>query len=304
MSRPPANQGETGAVTGTRWEGRGAGEEAGASHVPRRAAATPFARQSPAAGLRLRPFGILPEDLAIDFGQPSRVRLGCQVLRCCVSDSRGDTPDLSWFEELTIGKRLEYLAAVLAADGESTLALQVPCAQPDCRGLMEVDLSLREISALQQQSELQDAATLAIEAGTVRVRRPTGRDQQAWQAVCFADEAEAATAIARTLMSTDSDRQVPLSTRDLQVVNDALQELDPLADFTVILDCPYCTHQGQYAFDLEQIVLRRLHRRQVGLLHAVHRLATRYHWSEQEIFTIPPWRRSRYLALIDEEAGT
>jgi len=42
---------------------------------------------------------------------------------------------------------------------------------------------------------------------------------------------------------------------------------------------------------------QRLHR----LLQDVHRLASRYHWSEAELFSLPLPRRQAYLGLIDSE---
>ena len=37
------------------------------------------------------------------------------------------------------------------------------------------------------------------------------------------------------------------------------------------------------------------------LLRDVHRLASRYHWSEAELFSLPLPRREAYLRLIDSE---
>ncbi|WP_437733106.1 hypothetical protein [Sorangium sp. So ce1335] len=37
------------------------------------------------------------------------------------------------------------------------------------------------------------------------------------------------------------------------------------------------------------------------MLHDVHRLASRYHWSEDQILRLPLPRRAAYLAIIEAE---
>jgi hypothetical protein len=52
------------------------------------------------------------------------------------------------------------------------------------------------------------------------------------------------------------------------------------------------------AIDLCEVALTTLRRLQRQLIVMVHRLASHYHWSEQEIFAVPHWRRKEYLELI------
>lgn len=44
-----------------------------------------------------------------------------------------------------------------------------------------------------------------------------------------------------------------------------------------------------------------MRQRRHRLLQDVHRLASRYHWSEAELFSLPLPRREAYLGLIDAE---
>ena len=81
----------------------------------------------------------------------------------------------------------------------------------------------------------------------------------------------------------------------------AMQEGDPLVDFRMQVNCPFCGGRESYQVDLIDHVLRRLRGIQGELVATVHRLASRYHWSEAEIFAVVPRRRERYLALIDRE---
>ncbi|HBL57096.1 MAG TPA: hypothetical protein DDZ80_00510 [Cyanobacteria bacterium UBA8803] len=87
----------------------------------------------------------------------------------------------------------------------------------------------------------------------------------------------------------------------LQRLNQVMEDLDPLVNFSLQVICPYCGTENLQDFDLGAWALQQLEQAQQQLLITVHRLASYYHWSEAEIFAIPPWRRSRYLALIERE---
>jgi len=50
--------------------------------------------------------------------------------------------------------------------------------------------------------------------------------------------------------------------------------------------------------DLCDVALGALRRLQQQLLITVHQLASHYHWSEKEIFSVPAFRRQAYLNLI------
>jgi hypothetical protein len=91
--------------------------------------------------------------------------------------------------------------------------------------------------------------------------------------------------------------------RWLEEANRIMEEADPLVDFRLRVNCPFCSMQESYRVDLAELSLRRLRSAQRGLIVGVHRLATRYHWSEREIFEVPAWRRRMYLALLDNEAS-
>ena len=80
-----------------------------------------------------------------------------------------------------------------------------------------------------------------------------------------------------------------------------MQDFDPLVNFSLQVRCPYCSNEDVYELDLEGLSLQKLYESRLTLLNAIHRLATQYHWSEQQIFAIPPWRRSHYLTLIGKE---
>jgi hypothetical protein len=86
-------------------------------------------------------------------------------------------------------------------------------------------------------------------------------------------------------------------------LNQVLDDLDPLVNFSLAVTCPHCGLPSQPEIDLGAWALQILQRVQQRLIETVHRLACRYHWTEAEILALPEWRRDRYLALIDREGA-
>jgi hypothetical protein len=80
-----------------------------------------------------------------------------------------------------------------------------------------------------------------------------------------------------------------------------MTELDPVVAFRLLSRCPFCEEENHYEIDLERLALARLHEAQRRLIEVIHGLAAHYHWSEREVLLLPPWRRARYLALIEKE---
>jgi hypothetical protein len=81
----------------------------------------------------------------------------------------------------------------------------------------------------------------------------------------------------------------------------ALEEFDPLVAFSVRAGCTQCGVETSSPIDLEVLALRELEQMQARLLREIHRLASRYHWSESEVLGLSPERRARYLRLIEME---
>jgi hypothetical protein len=261
----------------------------------------------PAKNLFIRPFGFSGNDLDIDFNQKLRPALVTQILHCCTRDTNGEAPDKTFFWELTIGKRIECLLVIATAGGASNLSIHLRCLNQSCRQEMEVEISMDELVSLQHRTD--DIHHFMIQTGdsSFPTRRPTGCDQLEWLKGSFADEDAAIKAMIRTLMldkgSIPLDKEDQVPDEWVQTINNAMGKFDPLVNFNLLAHCPYCEKESQYNIDLEEISLRRLHRAQQRLFDVVHRLAVHYHWSEPQIFSVPSWRRSHYLSLIEKEEG-
>ena len=158
---------------------------------------------------------------------------------------------------------------------------------------------------MQEEAYAADRVEVPVEHNVLVLRRPTGSDQLAWLGGRFTDRGAALRAMVRTLILNgheDADGRGPaLGDEWLDRIEEALEEHDPLVNFKLRVKCPACELDSLVTIDLEELSLRGLRQAQLRLLASVHRLAAHYHWSEQQIFAVPYWRRARYLSLIEHE---
>ncbi len=242
----------------------------------------------------LRRFGIVESDLAIDFAVEHPATLVTKLLEQCVVVSDGSLPE-DFFRALSVGKRLECLLTLAAA--EERFAFNFPFNCGGCAAELEIELTLDEIAAIQREADLVDVITVEVGGERVTFRKPTGDDQENWGEMVFRDEEVAARSMIRTL-ATSSKSQMKFRAIDFDLIDEAMDEADPLVNFQCRVGCVECGAENDFSVDLCNVALRMLARQQKQLIVMVHKLASRYHWSEKEIFEIPEWRRREYLELI------
>lgn len=256
----------------------------------------------------LRPPGLRETDLEVDFRQPRRPMLVTNLLRNYTETENGGIRDEAFFWDLDVGTRIEALAVIALTGTGSQLELQLRCARETCGEQMEMDLSMQEIAGMNRKSqslETRDGVfAIPIDKKNFFFRKPTGRDQLEWldASPSFRDETTALEAVIDRLWVRDgTGPSLSRAPQWLAAVDDGMKEIDPLVHLELTVFCPACNHKNVYPLDLEALLLQRLKRIQQDLLHSVHRLASRYHWSEQQVFAVSPQRRSDYLALIEED---
>jgi len=244
--------------------------------------------------LGLRPFGIYESDLNVDFNATPRPFLITEILDCCTRDAGGNAVKRDFFWDLTVGTRVECLLRLISSD-EIPLALRCPNAA--CGGELEIELTTFEISDLQQQAGNDEAIRVTTE---LSLRRPTGKDQLAWLGQSYESESEALSRMLCTLIVEGAEQSLSGGAA-LAEISRVMDEHDPLINFSVQVQCPECGQEHICEIDLEELSLSRLRQAQFHLLATVHRLAAHYHWSEEEIFKVPYWRRDHYLNLVERE---
>jgi len=255
--------------------------------------------------LVLRPFGLYESDLNVDFDRMPRPILVTHLLECCTGDAQKEKVEQNLFWQLPVGKRIECLLTLLLSGAGSEIPVVFQCPNATCEERSEIEISIEEIAALQEEAYATDRVEVPLENEVLALRRPTGSDQLAWLKCNFTDREAALRAMVRTLLLNGGEdvdvRGYTLRDEWLDSVEEAMEEHDPLVNFRLRVKCPSCESDHLVAIDLEELSLRGLRQAQLRLLASVHRLAAHYHWSEQQIFAVPYWRRAHYLSLIENE---
>jgi hypothetical protein len=262
--------------------------------------------------LVLRPFGHTKADIDVDFRHPSRPYRVTQVLKACTTakiEDKGKIPE-EFFWSLELGKRIEALA-VVATIGDSNdngeIPLHLNCLSESCGEQLEIGLGRDELQAVQADVVGKDGGNFAfrVKNREYRFRRPTGLDQLRWQQNSYSDEQSAALTMVQQLLikeeSSPENPLPPITAEILDTINRGLVAHDPLVHFELTVVCPECNRNNSYVLDLEELILERLNKIQQDLLLTIHRLASHYHWSEQQILAVSPQRRAYYLSLIEEK---
>lgn len=253
-----------------------------------------LAGQFPVTGIGMRRFGIYENDLVIDFAGSDTPALITRILEQCAIDPEGSLP-AGIFRELSIGKRLECLLGLAAGGPEAVLSFPFKCG--GCGEEIELELTIGEISARQHEADLIETVEVEIKGESTAFRKPSGRDQENWAGMVFRDEREAARAMICTLTVTPVGWEA-LDADDLDRIDEAMDEADPLINFRCHVACGECGEQSEFLIDLCDTALGMLSRLQQQLIVTVHKLASHYHWSEKDVFAVPHWRRIEYLDLI------
>jgi len=280
-----------------------------------------FVNHADLNGCSWRMFGTKSSDLDLDLVHGPRPELVTRILSSCLdtnghclkgatesSDNgrshgmgkmeRGtgsNVEDIIW--KLSVGERTRNLLSI-GLEGFSSIALILTCPHEKCGEPMEVELPLESLRALQDGVRNSEIVTIPLPSGNLEVRRPTGYDQKKWLATEYPSVLQAKETMISTLIS-DTSRKGDITPEVIMTINDSMAEADPLVNFGVTVRCPHCGEERTHFIDLEEIAITRLQGTQHRLIRTVHLLASRYHWSEREILSLPPWRRNLYLSLIE-----
>jgi hypothetical protein len=237
----------------------------------------------------MRSFGNA-SDLDVDFGRPDRPGLVTTLLAHCCDDADA----AAWWSQPVGVRTVTLLRLVALTEHRDDLSLTARCAAAGCGDSFEFTLPLLSLPA----GAAADAPLHVHldDARTVTLRRPTGDDLRRWHDMQPASRDEALRMMLDSLVLAGR-----VDAGDVAAVSASISTMDPLVDFEVSCRCPACGALNEVAVDLEALALERLARRQSVVLEEVHRFASSYGWTESEVLAVPPWRRARYLRLIEEQ---
>lgn len=89
-----------------------------------------------------------------------------------------------------------------------------------------------------------------------------------------------------------------LSSAEIDLLGNALDAADPLADVRFDLTCPACQGAWQASLDIAACLADELRLRVRHLLQEIHGLARGYGWHEAEILALSSERRHAYLEML------
>ncbi|HEX8853054.1 MAG TPA: hypothetical protein VF754_06180 [Pyrinomonadaceae bacterium] len=196
--------------------------------------------------------------------------------------------------EMTFGAKVD---AVLA------------CVNEQCAAPLDVSFFLDELHVERKPLEARFfALPSALHTSALEMRLPNGSDQEA-TASLYRTDAERALRLllARCLRRTGDASHVEeefierLSRAAREAIEAEMARRAPQAVVELEGECPECRAPFSTPLDFAAFFAAELRTGLAALEREVHFLARHYHWSEQEILSLPRQKRRRYLALIREE---
>ena len=158
---------------------------------------------------------------------------------------------------------------------------------PTCSEAIEVEFDLDDVAR-----EATGAAEPLTAEGIV-FRLPTAGDLIAIETA--PDAAAARDALLRRCII---DAQRPVGDDLAAVIAERMAGADPQADITLPVGCPSCGDGWREPFDIASFLWIEIAAAARRLLQVVHRLASSYGWSEQQILALTPSRRHAYLEML------
>jgi hypothetical protein len=199
--------------------------------------------------------------------------------------------------ELTAGDRAALLLQLRRLAFGDSLVCVFPCPNPDCGEQLELELNVSDL-LVEPQEDPAPVHELTLAEGRVRFRLPKGIDEERAARRALDDPLSAVDELlAACVVEAPEPPPQDLGER----VPASMAELDPQADLMLDFRCPECERTGLVSFDPASFFFDELEAHAEALERDVHILAAGYSWSEEEILSLPPARRRRYVARI--EAG-
>lgn len=253
--------------------------------------------------LVFRGYGLLERDLEINFQQRPNPNLVTQILHCCAADKLQVRSGDFW--EMTVGQRLVCSLSVVAATGIRSIEVILNCSKPGCNQRLTVELSIEELINLGKSTLNTTEFQVDVDGRSFKFRKPTGNDQREWLQHPHSDKDTLMNSIFGTLL-VEPQESVELGQvlkENLDWIDSEFNQRDPLVGFSMTVLCPYCEGEISCDVELQEVLIKELRKVQIGLLSDIHRLAAHYHWNEEQILSLPTWRRDQYLAFIEQEGS-
>lgn len=168
-----------------------------------------------------------------------------------------------------------------------------------CREAVQFQLKADQIPVKPAGRQFPKAEVL-LSIGKVNIRVPNGGDEEAVASSVRDPEFALKTLVGRLVSvgqeSVDADA---LSREDQLQIDRTLDEMSPRAGQMIAITCPYCEQKQDLSIDHYGWITEPGR----GLYQEIHTIALHYHWSENDILSLPSRRRKTYIRLIEQSLG-
>jgi hypothetical protein len=232
-----------------------------------------------------RPEPLTAEALIELSGEASRLSPGkwaLALLRAAYpSAAEGDVLDL------TVGSRDRAILAARRQFAGDMIAAEPVC--ESCGKVFELSFSQADVGLAGPPDADPGFRAVEVEGRALQLRPVTVADLLAVEHIV---DTHAATArLAALVTGQDEADAMPV-----EVIGEALEEIDPAADVWLATTCPECGHSQSIAFDPVHFTAAEIRHSAQRILQDVVDIARAFHWSERDILALPDDRRAWYVA--------
>jgi hypothetical protein len=237
-------------------------------------------------------------------------RVTALLARCIlrIGSNREITPEM--VRSLTVGDREALLLELRRITYGERLPGLLSCPDSACRERLDVELHISELllapyATPQEWNEI--SQSVGGKAYRIRLRVPNGADQEALAERSWRNSAEAEKLLLERCVenvATNESSFLAMEDWPVELANEIgrkMSELDPQAEVLLSLQCPACGQAFTGEFDAGAYLYQELRGHIPYLYREVHQMARCYHWSEAEILSMTPRKRSVYLDLLAGE---
>lgn len=250
------------------------------------------------------------EELLVHAGRRAPAELVTEMLARSVNavgDISPVTDDLA--RQLLVGDRQFLLLRLRQATFGDLVRAELICPWDDCGERVTVEFSLADVPVNESDDkgpvysmQLSAAATDGDDATRhVAFRLPIGADQEQVSRWLPVNEAHALTALLERCVQDGRGRVPGLSALARAEIEEHMRRLAPGVDQVMEAGCAECGRTFLVPFDVQRFFFGELRTDPELLYREVHYLAYHYHWSEQEIMTMPRGKRHTYLDILADE---
>lgn len=225
-------------------------------------------------------------------GMPTHLRV-LALLGRVASFKEGESATL--LRELSIGDRVALMLHVRQLELGDNLDCTVSC--PRCGKVMSTVLSAAKLLDMTHPAP---SVSYGLEAGGfyLQVKPLTAQDQDLILTIKEGDDVQQ-TMARSCILNSDVPLPEKLSNEVIEALGLKLEQIDPLSDIVLDLSCLECGDKLHISFNAEDFILQELGISHGDIESEVHWLALHYHWSENEILSLPMQRRRKYISLIN-----